>query len=299
MKSWKYIFAVLFLLLALIWLAVLVFPENNLSLVACNVGQGDAVLAVYGNTQMLIDGGPNSKVLDCLSKYLPFWDRELELVILTHPQADHFKGLIDVFKRYEIDTFLVDGLDVSTPEYDVLKNQVTGSGAQVVNPTKGMVFRLGLIYLDVLWPTQEYLTRNTEKIDSLASGVLGAYTSNRDSNELSIVAVLRFKDFNALLTGDMSPEVSDVIAEELRQSGIQSIDYIKIPHHGSKNGLTSKLLEVARPAVAVISVGKNSYGHPHDEIINLLRDEEVKILRTDEIGDVEVISNGEKYWLKN
>ncbi len=102
----KYLSFSLILVLSVVWLAVITFPDNNLHIIACDVGQGDAMLLTYKNFQVLIDGGPNSKVLPCLSGHMPFWDRQIEVVILTHPEADHFIGLIDVFKNYKIKYFL-------------------------------------------------------------------------------------------------------------------------------------------------------------------------------------------------
>ena len=113
------------------------------------------------------------------------------------------------------------------------------------------------------------------------------------------MALLRLGDFDALLTGDISPEISDIVAGKLEEKGSPSIEYFKVPHHGSKNGLTPELLEVAMPKIAVVSVGKNSYGHPSGEIIKMLEARSIKVLRTDEVGNVEVVTDGESYWLKD
>ena len=123
-KIWKYALGLLSLVLVVVLIAVVSFDNKNFHIVACDVGQGDAILAYYGSTQVLVDGGPNSKVLDCLSKYMPFWDREIEGVILTHPESDHYTGLIEVFKRYDVDVFLANGLDSSSQAYQVLKKEV-------------------------------------------------------------------------------------------------------------------------------------------------------------------------------
>jgi competence protein ComEC len=96
---------ILTLIAASVWMAVLVFPDRNLHLVTCGVGQGNASVIFYGKTQTLIDGGPNSRVLDCLNKDIPFWDREIEVVMLSHPRTDHFTGPTDVFQRYKVDYF--------------------------------------------------------------------------------------------------------------------------------------------------------------------------------------------------
>jgi len=157
-----------------------------------------------------------------------------------------------------------------------------------------------LIYLDILHPSQEFLATNLPRFsEGSRENVLGGYTSKKDPNDFSVVTILRFGEFDALLTGDISQEISDVIAEQLMVSASRTIDYLKVPHHGSKNGLTQKLLDASNPEVAVISSRKNnSYGHPHEETLKLLRDKGTKLLRTDEMGDVGVESDGKKVWVK-
>jgi competence protein ComEC len=109
------------------------------------------------------------------------------------------------------------------------------------------------------------------------------------------VSLVSFGKFEALLTGDMPPDVSDKLAEDWSEG---PVDYIKIPHHGSKNGLTDNLLKVIMPRLAVISVGKNTYGHPSNEILEMLEKNGIKYLRTDKEGDIEVITDGKEYWIK-
>ncbi|OGM04311.1 hypothetical protein A2715_02735 [Candidatus Woesebacteria bacterium RIFCSPHIGHO2_01_FULL_39_32] len=297
---YKYLFIFLLLITALVWITVLTYPKQNLRLIACDVGQGDSILAIYGKTQILIDGGPDKSILDCLSQYLPFWDRELEVVVNTHPQKDHYMGLIEVFKTYGVDSFVATPLDSSSKEYGVLKELVGSKGIRVINPQSGQRLRIGLIYLDILHPSQEFLATNLPRFsEGSRENVLGGYTSKKDPNDFSVVTILRFGEFDALLTGDISQEISDVIAEQLMVSASRTIDYLKVPHHGSKNGLTQKLLDASNPEVAVISSRKNnSYGHPHEETLKLLRDKGTKLLRTDEMGDVGVESDGKKVWVK-
>ncbi len=296
-KGWKYIIGLLALAAITVWLAVLAYPGQQLSLIACDVGQGDSILAVYGETQILVDGGPNDKVLECLNNHLPFWDREIELIILTHPQKDHYGGLIDVFRHYKVDKFLATPIDSGSQGYQVLINAVGGSGTEVINPVTGMDIRLGLIHLDILHPSEQYVLSKVEgdSTDNSGNGVLGAFDIKGDLNDYSVVAILRLGEFEALLTGDIDPAViEDIIAEGL----VRDIEYIKTPHHGSKNGLTKKLLEASMPEIAVISVGKNPWGHPHQEVIKLLKDYGIKILRTDLDGDIVVVSDGKKWWVK-
>mgnify|MGYP001585620320 CR=1 FL=1 len=279
----RYIFGLLVLILFAVWVAVFSLPDQNLHLVACDVGQGDAILATYGNIQILTDGGANNKVLDCLGRHMPFWDRTIELVILTHPDRDHFRGLIEVFRRYRIDNYLSNGLESGSREYQVLKNEVGGRGTKTIIAREGLSIRAGKIRLDILNPTEEELK--------------GLKTNVSERNEYSVVNTLSLGDFDALLTGDVENGAADNVAGKLALNAKREWEYIKIPHHGSKNGLTQKLLDAVRPKLAVISVGKNSYGHPHEETLKILR--KTKILRTDEMGDVEVVSDGKKFWVKN
>jgi len=269
MKTWKYLFGFLILATAAIWLAVFLSPDKNLHLVACDVGEGDAILATYKNFQILTDGGPNNKVLDCLAEYLPFWDKEIELVVLTHPDADHYRGLIEVLGRYRVDKFLTNGTEVSTSDYQVLRNWV-GSKENI---KEGVKIRAGKIRLDTLAP--KIITPDK-------------------TNENSIVTLLTFGSFKAVLTGDMVPAVGDALAQNW---SFGHVNYIKAPHHGSKNGLTENLLKALRPAVGIISVGKNNYGHPAQETLKILSDYDIKILRTDEAGDIEVVSDGSSFWI--
>lgn len=294
MKLLKYIFALLILAIITVWSAYFLFPEKELHLIACDVGQGDAILVVYGETEILVDGGPDKSVLDCLSRHIPFWDKEIEAVVLTHPQTDHFEGLIGVFDAYKVDLFVANSLESSTQDYQVLQSMVGGHGVRVVNPKSGTTIRLGLIHLDIVWPTQEFVEKestllNTQKLRSRAS--------KRDPNDFSVVAILSLGEFSALLTGDIGPnEIPNVINTGL----VKDVNYIKIPHHGSKNGMTEELLKVSHPEFAAISVGKNNrYGHPNKEILDMLDQAKVKYLRTDEVGDVEVITNGTTWSIKN
>lgn len=287
-KSTKYILFFVAFAALVVWVGVWFTPGKKLHLIACDVGQGDAILATYGDVQILTDGGANNRILDCLGRQMPFWDREIELVILTHPDKDHFKGLIEVFRRYKIDNFLYNGLESGSQEYQVLKNEVGGGGMKTIMAREGLLLRVGEIRLEILSPTQEQLR--------------GLSTKIMEKNEYSIVSILSLGNFNALLTGDVPSSISDQLVPRLTLG----IDYLKIPHHGSKNGLTQKLLDVVKPDLAVISVGKNSYGHPHEETLKILREtkylpagRQARILRTDEMGDVEVITDGEKFWVKN
>jgi len=156
---WKTLMFMLLLAAVSVWIAVVNY-SGNLRVVACNVGQGDSILINLGKTQILIDGGPDRKVLDCLSKHVPFWDRTIEIVILTHPQKDHFGGLIEVAKRHNIKNFVATPLDNSSEEYRALKTILGGRGVKVIQPRKGQSIRVGLMHFDILSPSDDILSQN-------------------------------------------------------------------------------------------------------------------------------------------
>jgi competence protein ComEC len=293
MQNKNHIFYLYALVLVGIVIAFFQLPDNKLHIIACDVGQGDAVLIVYRDIQILTDGGPNNKVTGCLSRYIPFWDRTLELVILTHSDADHATGLIDVMERYNVDVLLTNSIDPGTPTYEVLKKTVGSRGIKVVNPTMGTSMRLGMIYLDILAPEGDRLAVLGAKTDSRMDSVI----TEKGANEYSIVYELSFGIFKGLFMGDISQKESDTLSTKYGPENTQSVNYIKIPHHGSRNGLTENLLKVIEPKIAVISAGKkNSYGHPHREILEMLKKYSVRVFRTDLDGDVEIITDGKRTW---
>ncbi|HET7099071.1 MAG TPA: MBL fold metallo-hydrolase [Patescibacteria group bacterium] len=288
----KYLLGFLTLITITLWLVVFELPDDNLHIIACDVGQGDAILAVYKNIQILTDGGtPNGKVVNCLNRHMPFWDREIEVVVNTHPQLDHYGGLIEVLKKYKVDNFVGNALMASANEYQVLTNEVGGSGTRVINPTTGTSLRAGLISYDIFWPSLDFLT--SEGMPALENK-LSTFTSKRDPNDFSVQAILSLGNFNAILTGDIGHNVSELVLPYLPKRTVQ---YIKVPHHGSRYGLTPDYLNLLMPKIAVISVGKNnSYGHPTQEILDSLKNYNIKIYRTDTDSEVEIVTDGDKIW---
>ena len=302
-KLWKVTIFLLLLAALVIWLSVF-STSDNLKIISCNVGQGDSTLIINKSIEILIDGGPDNTVIDCLSKHIPFWDRTIEMVILTHPQSDHYTGLIAVTERYKVGKILANSLNAGSQTYELLKNRVLTRGVDVVNPVRGLRVMYNMIHIDILHPSKEFLAENLlhnnltmGQFDN-SSGVLGAYTTNLDPNEFSIVASLSFGSFKFLFTGDAGSELLDSLATTLSENGINSINYIKIPHHGSKYSVSENIYDLMTTGIAVISVGKNSYGHPHGEVIKLLSDKAIKILRTDTDGDIVMETDGKRMWME-
>lgn len=266
----------LFLFLVLIWAGIFQLPDNKLHLVFCDVGQGDAILIYRGSTQILIDGGPNQSILNCLSSHLPFWDREIEMVVTTHPEADHISGMIDVIERYSVKQFVVNSLGKESAVFQEFQNSVLAENADVYFPKTGDRINLGPLRLTVLWPQSQ-------------ENVLGATTIERGINDTSVVLKLSFGEFDALLTGDISTKVES-------QLDLTDIEVLKVAHHGSKYSTGEEFLKQIQPELAVISVGKNSFGHPTEEVLKRLSNQAIKLLRTDQEGEIEVVSDGKKWY---
>lgn len=265
---------------SLIWLSVFYFPDDKLNLVFCDVGQGDAVLITKGSGQILIDGGPNDKVLTCLSENMPFWDKKIEIVVLTHPEADHLFGLLAVLDKYEVDFFLTGPEGGSSAIYTELISKIKNKKMKLENPYSGEKIKLGEITLETLWPEREWVVT---MIGGEREAILGAKTTHSKLNDFSLVFLLNYKNKKILLMGDADSQVQKNI---VLNSTSLPIDILKFPHHGSKTGMTEEFLVAISPKEAVISVGKNSYGHPTKEALDLLEKFGVLIKRTDLEGEI-------------
>lgn len=272
---------------------------DKMQLIFCDVGQGDAILAIYDSFQALIDGGPNEQVLSCLAKHMPFWDRDLEMVVLTHPEADHLTGLIPVIERYNVKQFVVNSLVKDSAVFWHFREQVLVEGVAIYSPQAGDEIKLGPMVFQVLWPANKIGSELVWQSPVIGDKdqVLGVATFAGELNDSSIVLKLSYGDFDALLTGDISSDTEEELAlrNELPTSG--SVEVLKVAHHGSRYSTSADFLSALKPALAVISVGKNTFRHPTEEALTELTQQAVKILRTDKVGEVTINSDGQKWWL--
>ena len=260
--------------------------NGKLNIVFCNVGQGDAIfIRSPSGKDILVDAGPNNKVLDCLSRHMPFWDKTIEIAILTHPHSDHLNGFLDVLKNYKVLSFVTLDLKNNTSSFKAMLESLKEEKINIGFVYEGdrFIFKDGLS-ISIVGPSREFLVKTSPR------GLIG------ERNEFAnVVSLIKFKNFSALLTGDSQREE---LKEALRLSANWriaqgKISILQVPHHGSKTGLTEELLNQANPKLAVISVGQmNKYGHPATEIIELLKNKGIKILRTDEHGEIEISTDG-------
>ena len=256
-----------------VWWAVASDHEAVLEARVLDVGQGDAIVAVSpsGGT-LLVDGGPDGqRLLRELSRALPTGQRRLDVVVATHPQADHVSGLFAVLDRYRVGRLVVSPLNDASALGRQLRTAAAAQGIPVETASAGMLLDLGGgVEVDVLAPAA------------------GAGLPAGDLNAAGVVLRLRHGAVALLLMADIGAAQELALAQgpwELASAGL------KVAHHGSATSTTDLLLRRTRPAVAVISVGEgNGFGHPRPGV--LARLEGTVVLRTDEDGAVRLRSDG-------
>lgn len=257
-------------------------------MVFCDVGQGDATLFSLNQAQILVDAGPSGKkVLDCLADHMPYWDKKLELVILSHFEADHMGGLDEVLDKYEVDKMLVSDKLKENEEVRKLVELIDKEGVEVIVADAGEELKLGELRIRVLWPENEGLSFETVESER----VLGASASLNDE---SVVAEIGYGEFEVLMTGDIGAEQELAI-----ESGglLRQVEILKIAHHGSKFSTSSELLYETMPKESVIMVGENNnYGHPNGDVLKRIDMVGSSIRRTDLEGVVEIVSDGKRWW---
>ncbi len=262
-------------LLFLIW--GLNQPDGNLHVAFLDVGQGDAIfIQTPSGRQIVVDGGRYPSVLyQQLGQQMPFWDRKIDMVIATHPEADHISGLPGLFDRYEIGQLLTNGEIKETAVSEALNTAATNQGVTIRPVSAGEIIIIeDGVQLEVLNPP----------------GLLAFQNSNQNS----VAVRLTYADISILLTGDV-----EILAERaMIQSGrpLQST-VLKAGHHGSNTSSTMAFLNVVQPQIAVISSGQdNRFGHPHPEVLQRLAQVGAAVLRTDQLGTIELISDGQMMW---
>lgn len=254
-------------------------PSETLTVYFLDVGQGDAILIDSPrHGRALVDGGKNRKVLAELGKILPFADKKIDVVIATHPDADHIGGLPEVVSRYDIGVFLEPGVESDNTIDNELKKRISEKKIPDILARRGMVVNFGDgAKLQILFPNQD--------------------VSNWETNRASIVAKLVYGDKSFLLTGDSPIAIENVLIN--LDSELLDSDVLKAGHHGSRTSTSLAFANVVSPEYAVVSAGKdNSYGHPHEEVSSTLLKVGAKIVSTIESGTIKFETNGKTLKLK-
>jgi len=250
--------------------------DFNLEVDFLDVGQGDSILIKTPFEQnILIDGGPDNSVINQLGKNLPFYDKTIDLMVLTHPDADHVTGLPEVLNRYKVKKVLYTGLVHTTPAFLEWLRLIKEKNIPMQVAVAGQKINLGQnLDLEILWPDKSYEGQRVE-----------------ENNMTSIVAKLVYGQTTFLFTGDAPVEVEDVMIGETSTFRLRS-DVLKVAHHGSKNSSSKDFLQAVRPKYAIIPVGKdNKFGHPSLRVLDSLKDLSINILRTDLGGAIKCTSD--------
>ncbi len=261
----------------LLWLAASAPDHGRLTVTFLDVGQGEAILIESPEGQrILVDGGPSGDAItSALGDHLPFYDRRLDLIMLTHPQLDHIGGLPTVIDQYAVGRVLSSPAQFDSAAYRAWSDALRTANVPVVPALRGQTIELG---------TGAHLT------------IISAnQTSDSTSlNDASLVIRLSMGGVSFLLTGDLTAGGENALV----RSGIDlNTTVLKVAHHGSLTSTSLDFVARASPLVDVISVGaNNSYGHPTNEVLARLSGD--LVLRTDQQGDITISTDGQRLWLE-
>jgi competence protein ComEC len=238
------------------------FGARESRIIFCDVGQGSgAIIALRGGLQIIVDAGPSNKFSGCVGRNMPYFDRRIELMVISHPDKDHFVGAIELLKKYRVERVLVNNDVSGSGEYKVFsglandKLRKVGAGEQI---------KIGGAEIDFLSPGKDY----------------------KNDNKNSLFFKFSYGDKKAIFTGDAPTEIEDGL---VRDGADLRADILQIAHHGSEDSFSKKFFEAVGPELAIISVGKdNKYGHPSGRVVKALKNLNVRYFRTDEAGDITV-----------
>jgi competence protein ComEC len=269
-KKWRVYFLLVLLGLAIFFCYWQYFEKKkyHFSVVFFNIGQGDSALINFSDGEkMLADCGPNANVLSKLGSELPFYDRTIDYLVITHPDLDHYGGCVDVLKRYQIKNIIENGdekvNDGYWQEWNVLAGQ-ENAARTIINKEQTMSF-------------------GSEKIRFFFAAT--STPGLLEGNNRSLVFKLTGGDNTFMFTGDAEYIEEDILLNIYSKNELKS-DYLKVSHHGSDSSSSDNWLASVQPKVAIVSVGKNKFGHPSLRVLRKLERVGAEIWQTDEKGDI-------------
>ena len=270
-KIW-YVIAMLALGNFALWVNVRGQGAPALAVHFLDTGQGDAIyLRTFQGNDVLVDAGPGDSVLSELGRAMRPADRTIEIMILTHPHADHVSGMNEVLKRYKVEHIMLAAVDYESETFRNFLKLAAAEQANIIRPALGQrVFLDDFTVMDVLYPIRGSFAK-----------------SPADINDSSIVARVSFGQSQVLLMGDAGTVIEQVLLDaELPLAA----EILKVGHHGSRHSSSRSFLGAVQARYAVIQVGdKNRYGHPHPEVLDALAQQQIDISRTDAEGTVKFL----------
>lgn len=290
MKIKQKIISAIFLLVILFIILIMdlgrVWDDDKLKLYFLDVGQGDSIFIEAPNkVQVLIDAGRNEKVLKELDKILPIWDRHINLLVISHGDLDHIGGFFDVIESYEVEKVLRADTEIDSKYAIELLEQIKNLEIEIQKIKMGdkiVLDQTNEIYFETYWPPLRQGFAGQAPRDPLLE----------DSNENSLVLELIHRNNEFLFAGDATIgtelEILKLFPEKIDS------DVLKVGHHGSKTSTSKLFLEKVTPEFSILSYGENSYGHPHSEVLETLRELGGIVLHTKKQGTIGLVSDGEK-----
>ncbi len=259
-------------------------PKNHdLKVDFFDVGQGDATLVTTASgNQILIDGGPGTSVITEIGHVMPYFDRTIELVILSHPHEDHVSGLIEVLRRYKVKEVVLPDVEFDSPPFWEFISLLEAKQIKKTYAHEGQrIFLDNSTVFDVYYPPPGHFMA--------ANNYSGLKDNKRNPNDVSIVGKLSYGKARVLFTGDAGKDIEEML---LPKYNLDS-DILKVGHQGSRFSSSQDFLEEVTPQYSVIMVGENSFGHPTQEAMGRIKSVGSEILRTDLSGTIEFTSNGQ------
>lgn len=266
------IYSLAFLLLLVFYIPALI-PDGDLKITILDVGQGDSIhISTPGGKSILIDGGESYAGYSVVLPFLKsIGSKGLDLILLTHSHSDHMDGLVSVIKGTNTSLVIIPKIPFTDKSYNDFLHLVNSYKIPVHRTYAGQIIEIEKdIHMEIIHPQLKALVGTAS-----------------DLNNNSIVFYLYYKDIVFLFTGDVEKE-----GEHQMLNGLKKVDVLKVAHHGSRNSTTIAFLNRTNPDFAVISVGANRYGHPHQELLNRLHERQIKVYRTDISGAITIRTDG-------
>jgi len=258
-----------------LWLYVNITSSPQFKAVFLNIGQGYSTLIFLPQGgKMLVDCGPDRTILRKLNQYLPFYDRQIDYLLVTHPDLDHYGGCIDVLRRYDVKNIFINGAKKEKdPNFLSWENYLEKEEAEVFIVERPIAYILSGARLKFFSPDPEFINEKT------------------GDNDKSLVFKFFYNTTTIFFTADMEEKIEKELIKKYCEDSVENClefksDYLKVGHHGSDSSSGQEFLTAVNPHIGIISVGKNNFGHPSLRVLRRMEREKIEIWRTDRRGDI-------------
>lgn len=251
--------------------------HRGLTFAMLDIGQGDGLfIESPAGVQVMFDAGLAHKVLSPLSQVMPIYDKKIDAIVITNPDADHIAGFLDILKNYKVGKVFEPGTFNNSKTYKNLEAEIKRQNIPDILVKKGMRLNLGGgAVIDILFPDRD--------------------VANWETNDGSVIARLSYGETSVMLTGDATKLTERIVLKE-NDARLLKSTILKVGHHGSHTSTSPEFMQAVSPIYAMISDGKNNkYGHPHKETLDILNQFKAKVFRTDLLGTIVMKSNGKTF----